>query len=66
MTSPTLQWKLLAQPLPASSPRGRPRTWDIRSLVNGSFFRIRTGYPCHDVPQTLRTLVAVYDRFVRL
>lgn len=66
MTSPTLQWKLLAPLLPAPSTRGRPRTWDLRSLVNGIFFRVRTGCPWRDVHERYGPWWRVYDLFVRL
>ena len=66
MTSPTLQWELLAPLLPAPSRRGRPRTWDLRSLVNGIFFRIRTGCPWRDVHERYGPWWRVYHLFIRL
>ena len=66
MTSPTLQWDLLAPLLPAPSRRGRPRTWDLRSLVNGIFFRIRTGCPWRDVHERYGPWWRVYHLFIRL
>lgn len=66
MTSPTLQWELLAPLLPAPSRRGRPRTWDLRSLVNGIFFRVRTGCPWRDVHERYGPWWRVYHLFIRL
>lgn len=66
MTSPTLQWDLLAPLLPAPSRRGRPRTWDLRSLVNGIFFRVRTGCPWRDVHERYGPWWRVYHLFIRL
>lgn len=66
MTSPTLQWDLLAPLLPAPSRRGRPRTWDLRSLVNGIFFRVRTGCPWRNVHERYGPWWRVYHLFIRL
>lgn len=66
MTSPTLQWDLLAPLLPAPSRRGRPRTWDLRSLVNGIFVRVRTGCPWRDVHERYGPWWRVYHLFIRL
>ena len=66
MTSPTLQWELLAPLLPAPSRRGRPRTWGLRSLVNGIFFRVRTGCPWRDVHERYGPWWRVYHLFIRL
>ncbi|MGD7003890.1 IS5 family transposase [Corynebacterium halotolerans] len=60
------EWELLAPLLPAPSQRGRPRTWDIRSLVNGVFFRVRTGCPWRDVPERYGPWWRVYHLFLRL
>ena len=60
------EWHLLAPLLPAPSRRGRPRTWDRRSLVNGIFFRIRTGCPWRDVPERYGPWWRVHHLFARL
>ncbi|AJK70145.1 IS5 family transposase [Corynebacterium marinum] len=60
------EWDLLDPLLPAASPTGRPRTWGLRSLVNGIFFRIRTGCPWRDVHERYGPWWRVYDLFVRL
>ncbi len=60
------EWELLAPLLPAPSRRGRPRTWDLRSLVNGIFFRVRTGCPWRDVHERYGPWWRVYHLFIRL
>lgn len=37
------EWALLAPLLPPPKPRGRPRTVDLRCIVNGLFYVLRTG-----------------------
>ena len=60
------EWALLAPLLPTPSGRGRPRTWGLRSLVNGIFFRIRTGCPWRDVHERYGPWWRIYDLFARL
>ena len=36
-------WALIAPILPAQRPRGRPRTTDLRAVVNAIFYLLRTG-----------------------
>ncbi|HEY4045673.1 MAG TPA: transposase [Acidobacteriaceae bacterium] len=36
-------WALLAPLLPAARPGGRPRTTDIRAVINAIFYLLRTG-----------------------
>lgn len=60
------EWNLLAPLLPTPSGRGRPRTWNLRSLVDGIFFRIRTGCPWRDVHERYGPWWRAYDLFVRL
>jgi putative transposase len=36
-------WALLAPPLPAARPGDRPRTTDIRAVINAIFYLLRTG-----------------------
>jgi len=37
------QWAILLPLIPAAKPGGRPRTVDIRAVVNGIFSRVKTG-----------------------
>ena len=37
------QWKILAPLLPAAKPGGRPRTVDIREVMDGIQYVLRTG-----------------------
>lgn len=57
------QWALLEPLLPAPSHRGRPRTWPLRGLVDGIFFRIHTGIPGRDAPERYGPWWRVYDLF---
>ena len=60
------EWGLLSPLLPVASGRGRPHTWDLRSLINGIFFRIRTGCPWRDVHERYGPWWRIYDLFARL
>ena len=57
------QWELLKPLLPASSPRGRPRRWPLRGLVDGVRFRVRVGCPWRDVPDRYGPWWRVYSLF---
>jgi transposase len=59
------QWALLESLLPAPPHRGRPRRWPLRNLVDGIFFRVRTGIPCRDVPERYGPWWRIYDLFLR-
>jgi len=37
------QWVILLPLIPAAKPGGRPRTVDIRAVVNAIFYRVKTG-----------------------
>ena len=37
------QWAILLPHIPAAKPGGRPRTVEIRAVVNGIFYRVKTG-----------------------
>lgn len=43
MPSGHAEWALLAPLLPAPKPRSRPRTVDLRRIVNAIFYVPRTG-----------------------
>ena len=45
------EWALLAPLLPASTRRGRPRSWSLRLLVNALFSVRRTGCAWRYLPQ---------------
>lgn len=37
------QWDLIARQIPAAKPGGRPRSVDIREVLNATFYLLRTG-----------------------
>lgn len=37
------QWTILLPLIPAAKPGGRPRSVDMRAVVNGIFYRVKTG-----------------------
>ena len=47
------QWKVLAPLLPAAKPGGRPRTVDIREVVNGILYVMRNGCTWRALPHDL-------------
>lgn len=57
------QWRVLEPLLPAPSPRGRPRRWPLRGLVDGVRHRVRTGCPWRDVPERYGPWWRVYALF---
>ena len=46
------QYRLLAPLIPPAKPGGRPRTTDMRRLLDGLFYVVRTG--CHHLVAMLR------------
>ncbi len=47
------QWKLVAPLLPAAKPGGRPRSVDLREVLDGIFYVIRGGVPWRMLPHDL-------------
>ena len=62
------QWEILGPLLPPAKPGGRPRTVDLREVVNGILYLLRSGCPWrmvpHDLPhcQTAMIFPAISDR----
>jgi len=56
------QWDLLRDTLPPRSARGRPRH-DLRQVVNGIFWLLRTGAPWRDLPERYGPWQTVYHWF---
>ena len=57
------EWAVI-QPLLPNKPRGVPRA-DDRRILNGIFWRLRTGSPCADIPERYGPPTTCYNRFVR-
>ena len=57
------EWSVIA-PLLLNKPRGVPRA-DDRKVLNGIFWRLRTGAPWADIPECYGPHTTCYNRFVR-
>jgi transposase len=57
------EWSII-QPLLPNKPRGVPRA-DDRKVLNGIFWRLRTGSPWADIPERYGPYTTCYNRFVR-
>jgi putative transposase len=55
------QWQVVQPLLPAAQPGGRPRTVDLREVVNTLFYQNRTGCQGVLLPHDLRPKSTVYD-----
>ena len=47
------QWTVLAPLIPPAEPGGRPRTVDLREVLNGIVYLLRTGGSWRTVPHDL-------------
>lgn len=59
------QWAALEPLLPEPSRPGRPSSWCKRQLIDGIRWRVRTGAPWRDMPETYGSWAAVYGLFRR-
>src|SRR5687768_6116214 len=57
------EWSII-QPLLPNKPRGKPRV-DDRRVLNGIYWRLRTGSPWADIPERYGPSTTCYNRFVR-
>ena len=57
------EWSLIEPHLP-NKVRGVPRT-DDRRVLNGIFWRLRTGAPWADIPERYGPYTTCYNRFIR-
>ena len=57
------QWHILQPLLPAAKPGGRPRTVDMREVVNTLLYQNRTGCQWDRLPHDLLPKSTVYDYF---
>ncbi len=56
-------WELLAPLLPAAQPGGRPRTTDVRAVLNAIFYLLRTGCQWRLLPRDFPVWGTVYHYF---
>ena len=55
------EWSIIA---PLLQPRGKARA-DDRKVLNGIYWRLRTGSPWADIPERYGPATTCYNRFVR-
>jgi transposase len=57
------EWSII-EPLLPNKPRGKARA-DDRKVLNGIYWRLRTGSPWADIPERYGPPTTCYNRFVR-
>ena len=57
------EWRVI-EPLLPNKPRGVPRV-DDRRVLNGIYWRLRTGSPWSEIPERYGPYTTCYNRFVR-
>jgi len=55
------QWKLLEPHIPPAKPGGRPRSVDMREVLNGILYVVRSGCAWRLMPHDLPRWSTVYD-----
>src|SRR5260370_22964073 len=59
------QWALVGTIIPEGKPGGRPRSIDVRAVVNAIFYLLRTGSQCRLLPREFLPWPTVYYYFRR-
>jgi putative transposase len=59
------QWQAIARLIPPAKQGGRPRQVDVRSLMNGIFYLVRTGCAWRMLPKDYPPWPTVYYYFAR-
>jgi putative transposase len=57
------EWEILKPHLPRAKPGGRPRSVNLREIVNAIFYRERTGCAWEMLPHDFPPTKTVYDYF---
>ena len=57
------QWRRLKPFIPPAKPGGRPRTADMREVVNAILYRVKNGCAWQDLPHDLPPWGTVFDYF---
>ena len=57
------QWEILKPLIPSQKPGGRPRTVNLREIINSIFYILATGCPWRLMPHDLPPWATVYDYF---
>lgn len=60
------QWRLIEPSIPPPDPGGRPRTTDMREVVNAILYVNRTGCSWRQLPHEFPPWITVYYYFRRL
>ena len=58
-----MEWRIIGRLLPATKPGGRPRTTDMRSVVNAIFYLLRSGCAWRMLPRDFPPYSTVYMYF---
>ena len=59
------QWKLIEPLLPPAKPGGRPRTTNLRQVINGILYLVRTGCSWRMLPRDFPPWPTVHDYYRR-
>ena len=59
------QWRLVAPQLPPAKPGGRPRSTDLREVINAILYVVRTGCAWRQLPHDFPPWNTVYYYFWR-
>ena len=57
------EWRIIRRLLPATKPGGRPRSTDLRSVVNAIFYIVRSGCSWRMLPRDFPPYSTVYMYF---
>lgn len=57
------EWALLAPLIPPAKAGGRPRTTDMRAVIDALFYLLRTGCQWRQLPRDFPPKTTVYDYF---
>ena len=57
------EWAILKELIPAAKPGGRPRSVDMREILNVLFYRLRTGCAWEMLPHDFPPHPTVYEYF---
>jgi putative transposase len=60
------QWRLIEPSIPPPDPGGRPRSVNMREVVNGILYVVRTGCSWRQLPHEFPQWITVYYYFRRL
>ncbi len=55
------QWRLVEKRIPPALPAGRPRTVDLREVLNASLYLVRTGCSWRQMPHDFPPWGTVHD-----